>query len=492
MSELFLDIRDRNIRAVATDNGVVRFQKAYPLQLAESSRHTGQEEQSTGHAGLIEGELASVLSLIRSDAGISLDQAHLIVPFEDVTFTPHILPRMPQQEALKLLTRKTATGPDDESPQINLVPMSVDQNNQTWLTEFITTDTLKSYKKELRTARFTLKTVTTSLDAILHAATSIRESIFNAHAVFEINTHSIEAYYISASCLLYHEYQDINDSRDYNSGLDAERNQKRRMFNILDQLHRINSQFQNSNPMNPLQKVWICGTDSSIPELVSALQDAMDVDTALLSDGQSDDQITDCQFTALKGMQKAFKDGVVFNFMHPDLVRRFPLRKKYGMLIYVATAILATSVVISTEYRQVQLKKQAVNAKKNLAAQKQSQAATASFTKNLDMLKRLSGSQVMFYPIFKELATNLPDGVYLDSFSFQNKDNRSILEVSATFSHSSDLGTKRTLTRLMDVFDRSSYLHHHREPSIISSTKDQMKIMTVKFFCEVNPLDTAK
>ncbi|MBC8018056.1 MAG: hypothetical protein H7X83_06010 [Verrucomicrobia bacterium] len=492
MAELFLDIRDRHIRAIASEGEIVRFQKAYPLKAAEAKVHNVQDRQSTAHAGLLEGELADILSRIRSDAGVSLDHAHLILPSAEVRFTTHVLPRMPQQEALKLLTRKTVAEPGGESPQINLAPMAIEQNNQTWLAEYVTTDTLKAYKKEFSASRLKLKTVTTALDATLHAVASIRESIFNAHAIFEVNTHSIEAYYISASCLLFHETLETNESSDFIDGLDAERNQKRRMYTILDLLYRINSQYLSSNPMNPLQKAWLCGTDASIPELVTALQDALGVETALLTSGQTDDQVTECRFTVLKGLQKAYHDGLLVNFMHPDLLRRFPLRKKSGMLVYIATALLAAFVVTTTEYRHSRLNKRAGDEKKALASQKSSQATSATYAKNLDLLRKLSGSQVMFYPIFRELAMNLPDGVYLDSFSYSSKDSRDTIDISATFKQSGDLGTQKTLTRLMEVMDRSPYLNNHREPSVISTTKELKKAMTVKFTCEVHPLDTAK
>lgn len=492
MADLFIDIRDRYIRAIATESGVVRFQKAYPLEAVETKGHNGQDEQTTGYDRLLEGELADILARIRVDAGISLDQAHLVLPSADVQFSTHVLPRMPQPDALKLLSRKTAAKPDDDNPQINLAPMAVEQNNQTWLAEYVTTDTLKAYKKEFSAARLKLKTVTTALDATLHAVGPIRDSIFNAHAVFEINTHSISAYYISSSCLLYHDTLELNETVDYKDGLDAERNLKRRMFTILDLLYRINSQYLSANPMTPLQKVWLCGTDTSIPELVSALQDAMDVETSMLAASQTDDQVSENPFIVLRGVQKAYQNGVLVNFMNPELLRRFPLRKKSGMLVYIATALLATFFVITTEYHHSRLKKQTADEKKALAALKASQAASVSFAKNLDLLRKLSGDQVMFYPIFRELASNLPDGVFLDSFNFSSKDNLDTIEISASFPQTSDLGTQKTITRLMEAMNQSPYLKHYRNPSVVSSSRDQKKSMTVKFTCEVRPLDSTK
>jgi len=492
MAELFLDIRDRHIRAIATENGIIRFQQAYLLSPVEVKKFTRQEGQSTEHVRLQEGELAEIVSRVRSDAQISLDHAHLVLPSADVQVATHLLPRMPQQEALKLLARKTALEPGDDSPKINIIPMALEQNNQTWLTEFVATETLKAYKRELSTVRIKLKSVTTALDATLHAVSAIRESIFNAHAVFEVNTHSIEVYYLSASSLLFHETLELNEASDVSNSSDAGRNQKRRIFTILDLLYHANSQYISSNPMTPLQKVWLCGNDSSIPELVKALQDAMDVETSLLPSEASDAQISECQFIALKGLQGAYSDGVLVNYMHPDLQRHFPLMKKSGMLVYIATALLATFFLATTEFHHYRLKNQALNEKKALATYKLSKSASTSFIKNLDLLRKLSGSQIQFYPVFRELAMNLPDGVYLDSFSFSGKDGRDIIEFSATFTPSGDLGTRKTLTRLVEVMNQSPHLNRYREPTITSSTRELKKAMTVKFVCEVSPRDTSK
>lgn len=485
MADLFLDIRDRHIRAIVSDNGEARLQRAYPLRVPDRAQHTRGGHPAENPA-LGEGELADIIATIRNDAGITLDQAHLILPSADIQRDIHRLPRMPQQDALKLVTRKTAEKTGDEIPQIGLIPMAIDQNSQEWCVEYVPTDTLRTYKKECAAAKLKLQTVTTALDSTLYAIAHLRESIFNAHAVFEINATSIEAYYVSASNLLMHETLAINEDEDLASSQDAERSQKRRTFAILDLLYHVNSQFQTAHPMTPLQKVWLCGTDPTISELSSVLQDAMDVETGLLADNE------DASFIALKGFWKACQGDLVTNFMHPDLLRRFPLRKRSGMLLYIATVLLVAFFVITAEYRHNRLTKQVVKAKKELAALKASQTASANFAKNLDLLKKLSGSQVMFYPIFRDLAMNLPDGIYLDSFNYLSKDNRNTIDISATFLQASDLGAQKNLTKIIELLNQSPYLKHYSEPSITSTTRDLKKVMTVNFSCEVNPLDTAK
>ncbi len=487
MADLFLDIRDRHIRALVSDSGHLHFQRTYDLQALKPNHQARSEHTPDGHAAdLLEGELANVIATIRTDAAITIDQAHLILPSADVLYETHRLPRMPQEDALKLLTRKNLEKTGDESALISLTPMAIDQNSQEWLTEYIPTETLRTYKKELSSSKVKLKTVTTALDSTLHAITRIRESIFNAHAIFEINFSTIEVYYVSATTLLLHETLRISDEEEPHKDHETERSLKKRQFAILDRLYHVNAQFISAHSMTPLQKVWLCGTDKSIAELSSVLQDAMDVETSLLNDGN------DSSFIALNGFYEAYQAGRVVNLMHTVLLSHFQLRKSSGLLIYIATALLAVFFIITAEYRHNRLKKQVIVEKKELSTLKASQTASTSFVKNLDLLRKLSGSQVIFYPIFRELAVSLPDGVYLDSFSYVNKDSRDTIEVSTTFNQPGDLGTEKTLTKLMKIMDQSPYLHQHREPSVISGIKKTQKTMTVKFTCEVDPLDTAK
>jgi len=486
MADLFLDIRDRLVRAIVSDNGTVLLQQTYTQPPTGGTTVGSHNEQASDGFPLGSGELATLISTIRSDANVSLEHAHVILPTAVIKKDAHRLPRMAQQDALALLTRKIAEKSGDETPQISVIPMAIEQNHQEWLAEFVPSAAIRELKKELSGARVTLKSATSALDSTLHAIAHIRESIFNAHAIFEINPSGIEAYFVSSTSLLLHETLSLNSDDDQPHQLDDSRAQKRRVFAILDILHRITSQFQSAHPMTPLQKVWLCGTEPNIEELSTTLQDAMDIETVLLAnDGNN-------AYVALNGFQDAYTKGHLTNLIHPDLLRRFPLRKKTGLLVYVLTALLTAFVVVTTEYRHHKLTDKATAAKKSLAAQKTSQAASASFAKNLDLLRKLSGSQIVFYPIFRDLAMNLPEGVYLESFVFTNKDTVDSVEMTASFLQTTDLGTRKTLTRLMDSLKQSPYLKIYREPSVTSVTKNSIKTMVIKFTCEVRPVDTAK
>lgn len=489
MADLYLDIRNRAVRAIVAESGAIRFQKAYPLDTPNNAHR--DHAHSSSQSRIREGELSHIIGRIRTESPAGIDQAHLILPNTNVIFATHRLPRMPHQEALKLVVRKTAEETREELPQVSLIPMATEQNSQTWLSEYVPIGTLRAYKKEFDAARVKLKTVSTIPEATLKTIAHIRDSIFNAHAIFEINESFVEIYYVSASAVLLHETLEISIDEDRLESSDPDRILRRRMFTILDMLYHVNAQYLAANPMTPLEKIWICGSDANIPAIGSALQDAMDVDTSLLND-QPDDPVTGCRFAVLKGFVQACVDGSAVNLMHPDLLRRFPLRKKSGLLIYISMSLLAASVIGWTEYRHARLQKQVKLLEKAAAAQKASKSASDAVTKNLDALKKLTSSQVFLYPVFRELATNLPDGVFIDSLSYTNKDGLSAMELVASFRQSGDLGTKKTLTRLMEALQQSPSLSVNQEPSISTVIKDGQTNVTVKLSSEVRPRDTAK
>ena len=86
----------------------------------------------------------------------------------------------------------------------------------------------------------------------------------------------------------------------------------------------------------------------------------------------------------------------------------------------------------------------------------------------------------------------LPDGVFLDSFVFSGKESHEVIEFTASFPHTNDLGTTKTLSKITEIMKRSPYLNKFREPIVTSVTAGQKKTMTVKFTCEVKPHDPAK
>ncbi len=490
MADLFLDIRDRQVRALVTDGEDVRLRHSSALAAlaADGSRETGRHEAQADRFQA--GELSALISLIKAEGGTALDRGHLIIPPAYVIRSTHKLPRLPQSEALKLITRKVAAESREDEPQVQIIPMDLEQNSQTWLAEYVPTDTLRFLKKEFGSLR--LRSVTTATQSILQAIEPIREAIFNAHAIFEVNAGTIDAYYVSNSSLLLHESLSIpadDDERQTNQ--DESRSQKRRIFSILDLLYRVNSQYLAANPMTPLQKVWLCGSDPAIPELSSTLMDAMDVEVAILCE-QVGETAETCAFVTLKGFVRSQQKGTCANFMHPDLARRFPLRKKTGLFIYLATLIMAIALVWQTELRISRLKKQVAAAKKNQAQQKGQAAAAAAIAKNLENLRQLTGNQVTFYPILRELAMNLPDGVDLEGLAYSRKEALGQLEISASFPHSGDLGTSRIISRLMAVMDNSPFLARHQEPQISITASGTQKRVAVKFICEVRPHDQAK
>lgn len=490
MADLFLDIRGRLARALVAENGEVRFHGTYDLDTDPTGAVKEEGKNPGGDDHLREGEIAFVLNLLRTECSTKLEQAHVIVPDSYVIRSTHKTPHMPQAEALKLIRRKIAAEVREEEPQIQISPLASVANTQTWLVEYISSDTLRFLKREF--GRVRPRTVTTGTNAILNIMDPVRESIFNAHAVFEINESCIEAYYISSSNLLLRETLLVSDEDDERqTARVTEQSQKWRFFAILDLLYRSTAKYLAANAMTPLQKIWLCGTDQSISELSGALRDAMDTETVMLCD-QEQGMTETCPFAAVSGFMLAIREGRAVNFMHPDLLRRFPLRKKTGLLIYIGSAILVTAFAVMTEARLAGLKSRLALTKKEHAASTAANSASSTVAKNLEKLRQLTGSHIVFYPLLRQLAMELPDGVYLDGLTYSLKDKGSQLELTATFSHSDELGAKKTLSQLMEMLRKSPHLTKHSEPAVTIAAKGAVKLVTVKLNCEVVSSDQAK
>jgi len=493
MASLLLDIRYRIVdAAVVGDAHEMRFQKSYDMGSLEQGESEDEDHRGAKRRAVWqEGELADLISLIKQDADAAFDQVHIVIPDNDIRVSHQRLPRMPYPEALKTVTRKIAEESKEELPQVAIIPMMNDQKHQTWLVEYIPTSTLKAYKREFAGLRLKLRTVTTGINTVMYALAPLREAIFNAHAIFEFKNRHVNAYYVSSSNLLLHESLPIPQGDEREGHQDQERATKRRIFSILDLVYQINSQYLSANTQTPLQKAWVCCAEEMAGDLVAAVQDAMDVDTALLCSDSGETPVSGSSI-ALSGLLKGLQNGTVANFMHPELQRRFPLRKKSGLIIYATTLLIAFGVVAMTEMRHKQLLRKLVLQKQALDAQKNTSTVSSATAKSIDLLKQLTGDQISFYPILREFAMNLPDGIYIESFNFSQKEKNHSIELLATLRYSDDLGTQKPLTRLLEMINSSDYLVRTSEPTITVTSQDKQKVVAVKLTCEAKTRDQKK
>jgi hypothetical protein len=113
-----------------------------------------------------------------------------------------------------------------------------------------------------------------------------------------------------------------------------------------------------------------------------------------------------------------------------------------------------------------------------------------NYLKNLENLKKLTAQQFVFYNLFRELANELPDGVLLENIEYRFKDDKGTLIIATL----APLGNKVAATeypgKVMAMFDRSSSLKNHREPTITTVTKEKEMFLKMLFTSEVKSFDT--
>lgn len=512
MNVLIIDIRENCLRAVLSSNGVLEYCKAFDFEPAPASEADVQpnEDLAVKHVPAADNPyliyydteeknawntvLKQIIKQIYSDVTSSIDSVHLILPSGEVTIETHQLPKMPHQDALKLIGRKISAEAKEEYPPFTIIRGTSDQKTQTWCSLYIPTATLRYYHKLFSSCRMRLTSITTPVNAMLDAFRSVREAIFNAHAVFEIQRGFIEAFYISADGLLHFQrlpYASSSVTADM-SEEDADKAQKQKIFKIINTIFSVNLNYQTAHPTTPVQMAWVCGLESGLDEIASALKEAMGIEVGIapaMPTGHSDES----SYVPLAGFAAAIQSNTATTYSQADFFRRFPLRKTSGIIIYTLTACTALLAVTLTEREYKQLKKQVQQSQQQGSNQdKGKSSAVAAYTKNLEALKKLTSRQFVFYNLFRELANDLPDGIFLENLEYRLKDDKASIDITALAHLDDKISESRPLTRFMSLVDQSPTLKNHREPLITPYSKDNRQFLKISITSEVNPLDTTK
>lgn len=509
MNALIIDIRETSLRAVfKNDNGIFEYGRTFEFEPLKDFqvKMPGNQQVSIHDAAsdnpyLIEChnlwnlELKETLRKIRSEISTSIDTTHLIIPPYEVITASHQLPKMPRQDAEKLIGRKISAECKEESPPFSIIPGSSDQKTQTWHSFYIPASTLKLYRKAFAFGKFRLSSITTPVNAMVNAFQSVREAIFTTHAVFEIRGGFVEAYYISSDGILHFERLACGLSGTATAGSDeeTEKSRKFRLFKIVNTIFSINSNFQSANPQIPVQMGWVCGPESGLDEIATALKESMGIEVGIapvMPTGLPDES----GYVPLTGFAAALQNETATSYTAASLLHRFTLRKKSGIIIYALTSIAALLAfgLTEREYRklrsQVQAAQQAVTTRQKQAGA----AAPAAYLKQLETLKTLTSRQFIFYDLFRELANDLPDGIFLENLEFHQKDDKGLLDISAITRLSDKTGEQRLLSKLMEMLTHSPALKKHREPVISVVVKDKERYLKITVTSEVNSLDTKK
>lgn len=506
MNALIIDIRETSLRALfRNDDGIFEYCRTFEFERVTDVQGNIVEHQqisihdaSSENPHLLEChnlwdlELKETLKKIRSEVSTSIDITHLIIPPYEVITAIHQLPRMPRQDAEKLILRKISADSKEESPPFSIIPGTSNQKTQNWHSLYIPSSTLKLYRKAFAYSKLNLGSITTPVNAMINAFQSVHEAIFTTHAVFEIQGGFVEAYYISRDGILYFERMPYSTAGTAPDGTDEENEKihKFRLFKIINTIFRINSNYQTANPEIPVQMGWVCGLENSLDDIATALKEAMGIEFGIapaIPTGLPDES----GYVPLAGFATALLNESATSYTAADFFHRFALRKTSGFIIYAVSvcAVLLTISVTEREYRRVRKQVQQLTDQKLV---KNKAAVSAAYTKNLDALKMATSRQFVFYHLFRELAANLPDGVYLDNLEFHLKNDKGFIDITALARLDDKIAESMLLSKLMLMFDRSPTLKNHREPGISVFTRDKSRFLKITVASEVNPLDAKK
>lgn len=515
MNNLIIDIRDTSLRAVLSCDGVLEYCRTFdfePLTPQLESDSETQQGQVRKHVPAADNPyliyyddsndnnpwdlaLGVIVRQLYADISSSIDSVHLILPSDEVIIETHQLPKMARPDALKLIGRKISAETKEEFPPFTIIPASSDQKTQTWRSLYVPTSTLRGYHKAFAACRMRLTSITTPINAMVDAFRSVREAIFNAHAIFEIQRGFIEAFYISNDGLLHFQRLPYSSpaATEEQSDEEAEKAQKQKIFKILNTIFSVNSQYQSANPTTPVQMAWVCGLESGLEEIATALKEAMGIEVGIAPAMPTGLTNESC-YVPLAGYAAALQSNSATTYAAADFFQRLPLRKTPGLIIYLVTACAALLAVTLTEMDYRKLQKQAKTSQQVLNPKQglNKTPATAAYTKNLEALKKLTSRQFAFYTLFRELATDLPEGVYLENLEFHLKDDKGLINITALARLDDKIAESMLLTKLMTMLDRSATLKKHSEPAITVFSREKERFLKITVVCEVAQLDTTK
>lgn len=487
MTSLIIDIRESVVRAVIMQDGVPCYARSF-VHAGFAANVEGVEQVRRSDAL----ELPEILKLVRTECGVSIEATHLILPPEDVVISQHMTPRISKADAEKVIIRKISAETKEDYPPFSIVAGASDQKSQTWNALYVSPATLKRYKKLFAANKLKLKSITTPANAMLDAFKNVREAIFNAHAIFEIVGGYIEAYYISSDGLLHNERIQYDKGVNVEEQLDVdpEKQLKQLLFKVINSIFQINSHYQAENPQIPVQIAWLCGDVNGLDEMATTLKEAMSVEVALapaIPVGMENES----GYVPLTGFASAIQAGTATAYAIVPIMRRFPLRRTYGVAIYALTAFLSAIAIYLTEkeYRTIKKKvaPQAVSGYKG-AVQKSSPA----YLKNLEILKKLSSQQFVLYPLFRELANELPDGVMIENIEYKFKDDKGTIVITTLSPLGAKVGVIDIPGKLMTVVDRSQALKNHQDPAIATVVKDKERFLKITITSEVTQFVATK
>jgi len=433
MAELYIDLRNRASRLIIADGGKIRFVHSVDQPLQES------------------GQLAEILIQVKAGYGGSFSRTHLVIPSEEITVSLHKTQALEITDAEMIVRRAVIAETNDKDPVFHLTRMAAEQSQQVYLAEYIPRKVIEKYLRMFRLAGLKLSTITTSLQVYQALFPALYGEIHKVQAIFELGRHEVEAFFFSSSETLQYEFmagrsfdgEGLEGPRE-NHEEDPERNERRKLYECMNNLHSLYSHFMNINPEASVEKIWLSGPESNLAGITEAISEGLGVEAGLLVPEEVSNLEEGHAFAALAGLLKLKAGKGVVNFIPPELQQQ--LRIGSGAICLIIGAIFTMAVLFGvaiTERRYRDLQDVLKIEKNSLANLKSSAGYSRNQMKYLRQLREISRKKISFYEIFKELTVRLPSEIYLEGIEFKQGPDGNIVSLTAVTAYNSEFSNKR-------------------------------------------------
>ena len=119
MTNLFIDLRGKCTRALIAEGERILFARTFPRPLESGE------------------DLAELIGELAAKAGKTPDQAHLIVPVDEVKLSTYKLQEMPLEDAGKIIQRGISAATGVREPNFHLTLLAPQQDKQVYLAEHV-------------------------------------------------------------------------------------------------------------------------------------------------------------------------------------------------------------------------------------------------------------------------------------------------------------------------------------------------------------------
>lgn len=439
-------------------------------------------------------QAAETLDRISRESGIKLDRVHVIVPADAVTVATHAVPAMSASDAEKVIRRKLARETGTEDPVFRLLPLSKGGDRQVYLVETVDRDALTGLLAFFRSSGITVRSCTTASQANLKAIDKAPSAPGRRTALIDLGRAHIELAVVDNTELLFYQRNAVPAVEAVQAsaaGVDAERIGKMRVYRTVESVYTAYLAYQNEFPDAPIDAVRISGAGHSLPGIADVLKETAGVAVTplnLLGEEHQDGPL----FTALAGLVLAVNDGTAVNYLPRDLSGRPPMRKAVRIAAacaYALTLVLSAALI---QAKHVRTSAALQSKQQEIAAREMALQGASAYLQHRDQLSGLLRREAAFYPLFGYLADRTPDGVLIAGLSFSQRSGSPVMEIDFITPPVSEVGTRRLLSKITAMIDRSGLLLRQGEPSL-SVVRQQDKVQTrFKVLCEVLPHETSR